>query len=450
MDKLAYLGKTQFDEINFEQIVPDAKHNWLNQSDSDFERLLPLVDLQTMRAQVADEKAVFKLYSNGVTTQRDEWVFDFDERNLVSKVRFFANTYEDKRRRVSRGKFDDSELGTEIKWDHDLREHLRRNTPVRYSQEYIVESLYRPFTKKYLYFLRELNARQYQMPRIFPSGKPGQNKVICFKGPTAQYFSVLALNKVAECKFAGTNNGRTFCLPLYRYTEDGERVSNITEWGLRGINEHYREEFGERFEEVVGSESVTAEDVFAYTYAVLHDPAYREEYKVDLLREFPRLPLYDDWAAWVKMGRELLELHIGFEDVEAYGLERVDRAVTSAGAAPRVMLRANAGDKERGEIQIDSETVLRGVPADAWRYMLGNRSALEWVLDQYKEKKPRDPTIAAKFNTYRFADYKEQVIDLLRQVCTVSVRTTEIVEGMADSQAAENSVHPWTLTRLRN
>ena len=189
--------------------------------------------------------------------------------------------------------------------------------------------------------------------------------------------------------------------------------------------------------------------MFAYTYAVLHDPAYRHDYAVDLLREFPRLPLYHDWGAWVKMGRELLELHIGFEDVEAYPLERVDKSPPSqpspvkgegvVGSAvegegvisPRVMLRANARDKERGEIQIDSQTVLRGVPADAWRYMLGSRSALEWVLDQYKEKKPRDPTIAAKFNTYRFADYKEQVIDLLRRVCTVSVRTMEVVDDMA-------------------
>ena len=95
------------------------------------------------------------------------------------------------------------------------------------------------------------------------------------------------------------------------------------------------------------------------------------------------------------------------------------------------MLRANAQDKERGVIQIDDGTLLRGVPEAAWRYQLGSRSALEWVLDQYKERKPRDPTIAAKFNTYRFADHKERVIELLRRVCTVSVRTMEIVDGMA-------------------
>ena len=458
VDKLAYLGKVGLTDIEFEQITPDRNYNWLNQSNSDFERLLHLANRQTARAKTNDEeKAVFKLYSLGVATHRDDWVHDFSERNLATKVRYFVKTYEDKRRRLAGNEFEDSELGTEIKWDYDLRKFLRRNIQVVYSKEHIVESLYRPFTKKKLYFLRELNARQYQQPRIFPFGKSGQNKVICFLAPGGRpKFSVLAADAVPS--LASFIDG-TQCLPLYRYTEDGERVSNITEWGLRQINEHYRKEFGERFEEAVGGERITAEDVFAYTYAVLHDPVYRHDYAVDLLREFPRLPLYHDWDAWVKMGRELLELHIGFEDVEPYALERVDKSRSSqspssqsppsqpspikgegavVGASegegvrtPRVMLRANAGDKERGEIHIDSETVLRGVPEFAWEYKLGNRTAIEWVLDQYKEKKPRDPTIRERFNTYRFADYKEDVIDLLRRVCTVSVRTAEIVGGMA-------------------
>lgn len=64
------------------------------------------------------------------------------------------------------------------------------------------------------------------------------------------------------------------------------------------------------------------------------------------------------------------------------------------------------------------------------RFTLSKRSALEWVLDQYKKKKPSDPTIAAKFNAYRFDDHMAQVIDLLRLVCTVSVRTMEVVRGM--------------------
>ena len=211
------------------------------------------------------------------------------------------------------------------------------------------------------------------------------------------------------------------------YTEDGERVSNITDRGLNVVNEHYRKEFGRHFEEMAGGESITAEDIFAYTYAVLHDPVYRYDYKNDLLREFPRLPLYHDFDVWRDMGRELLDLHIGFEDAEPYPLERRDTDKPTT----RVMLRANKQDKERGIIRIDDRTTLSGVPESAWRYMLGNRSALEWVLDQYKEKKPRDPTIREKFNTYRFADYKERVIDLLRRVCTVSVKTMDVVDDMA-------------------
>ena len=157
---------------------------------------------------------------------------------------------------------------------------------------------------------------------------------------------------------------------------------------------------------------------------MLHDPAYRQEYALDLLREFPRLPLYQEFYQWAEMGQKLLDLHIGFESAEPYPLERHDRE----GIDPkRAILRA---DKSRGTITLDERTTLAGIPERAWEYRLGSRSALEWVLDQYKERKPRDPTIREKFNTYRFSDHKERVIDLLRKVCTVSVATMEIVDGM--------------------
>ncbi len=85
---------------------------------------------------------------------------------------------------------------------------------------------------------------------------------------------------------------------------------------------------------------------------------------------------------------------------------------------------------ERGYIEIDSMCTLNEVPAEAWEYRLGTYSALEWILERYKEKKPKDPTIAEKFNTYKFAEYREQVIELLGRVCTVSVETMKIVKEM--------------------
>ena len=196
-------------------------------------------------------------------------------------------------------------------------------------------------------------------------------------------------------------------------------MSNITEWGLQQFRGHYEDD------------AISAEDVFTYTYAMLHDPAYRQRYEVDLLRNFPRVYFQEDFAWWTQQGRALLDLHLGFETAEPWPLERVDKD----GVTPtRAILRA---DNERGAITLDEQTSLRGVPAEAWEYRLGNRSALEWVLDQYKERKPRDPTIRERFNTYRFADHKERVVDLLGRVCAVSVFTTTIVNELGVRSSVE-------------
>ena len=125
-----------------------------------------------------------------------------------------------------------------------------------------------------------------------------------------------------------------------------------------------------------------------------------------------------------------MALHIGYETVEPFALKRSDisdEKARAAGQSPKPMLKA---DKDAGVITLDSETTLTGVPAEAWRYQLGNRCAIDWVLDQYKEKKPKDPTIRARFDTYRLKDHKEGVIDLLARVTTVSVETMRIVDAM--------------------
>jgi predicted helicase len=97
---------------------------------------------------------------------------------------------------------------------------------------------------------------------------------------------------------------------------------------------------------------------------------------------------------------------------------------------PKAKLKA---DPDHGQIILDTETTLTGIPPIAWDYKLGNRSAIEWVLDQHKEKTPKDPTIRELFNTYRFIDYKDHVIDLLDRVCTVSVRTMQLIAQMPDT-----------------
>jgi predicted helicase len=217
-------------------------------------------------------------------------------------------------------------------------------------------------------------------------------------------------------------------MPIARIDDDGQRHDNITDWALKQFNTHYADEIGKG----KSARKITKEGIFHYCYAVLHDPLYREKYAQNLKREFPRIPFYKDFWQWAAWGEALMALHIGYEGVTPFALTRTDvpdAKARAAGLQPKAMLRA---DPAAGSIALDSETTLSGIPAEAWTYKLGNRSAIDWVLDQYKEKKPKDPTIREKFDTYRFADYKDKVVDLLARVTTVSVETVKLVRFMKE------------------
>jgi len=234
--------------------------------------------------------------------------------------------------------------------------------------------------------------------------------------PAGKPFSVISSNLIPDLNFISPASGGTQCLPLYSYDDSGERLENITDWGLKQFQNHYEDDH------------ITKLEIFHYTYAVLHNPAYREKYELNLKREFPRIPFYDNFRQWAAWGKRLMDLHINYEIIQPHSLKRIDipsenRKVKS----PKVKLKS---DKDKGIIILDTDTSLHGIPAKAWEYKLGNRSALEWILDQYKEKKPKDKTIAEKFNAYCFADYKEQVVDLLERLCTVSLETIKIIEAM--------------------
>jgi predicted helicase len=124
-----------------------------------------------------------------------------------------------------------------------------------------------------------------------------------------------------------------------------------------------------------------------------------------------------------------MALHLHYETIAPYPLERTDIDPDSIRKPYRASLKA---DKTNGVIELDTTTTLSGIPPAAWEYKLGNRSAIEWVLDRYKERKPKDPTIREKFNTYRFRDYKEEVVELVGRVTAVSVATMKIISEMPD------------------
>jgi predicted helicase len=428
--KLDWLRNHKFETISFENINPDKNNNWINLVENDFESLVPIASKNVKLGK--SKNALFELFSLGVVTNRDEWVYDGEEENLSNKVQHLINVY-NKDRRILSKKFAKTEIKNHVdysvKWTRAVKNDLSKNVEYEFDQKLIRDCQYRVFNKRKLYYSRELNEMQYQTPVIFPESESA-NIVIAIN-QTTKPFNLLASKYLVDLHF----NGDSQCLPLYRYTATGERIENITDWGLEQFRANYKDK------------KINKEDIFHYTYAVLHNPAYRKKYELNLKREFPRIPFYTNFWQWAKWGKKLMELHINYETAKPFALKlhehkikaeakkqketlpRVEEPESLYTLQPKIKVKLKA-DKEKGIIELDELTFLSGVPKEAWEYKLGNRSALEWILDQYKEKKPTDPTIAEKFNSYRFADYKTRVIDLLKRVCTVSVETMKITREM--------------------
>jgi len=409
-EKLDYLQSIKFEKIPFENIVPDHKSNWIDLPDSDFKNLVPLYEK-------SNNNAIFWFSTNGIATNRDEWLTDFEIFNLQEKVKYFIDIYnKEVERLLEFSSINDINniLDNSIKWSRDLKIKLIRGLSLNYSQSNNSTIQYRPFCKKHFYadkLLADVLTKNHF--EILGKDLNLNNKIIWLKRGYNSYFSVLATNKLTDI----LPHGGSVCLPLYRFENSSNRIDNITDCGLKQFIENYNDD------------KINKEAIFYYTYAVMHNPNYIKKYELNLKRDFPRIPFYYDFWKWSNWGKELMELHINYENVEKFDLIVINNKLhnDSPDYFPKAKLKAFP---ENCEILLDELTTIKGIPPVAWEYKFGNRSALHWIIDQYKEKKPMDKTIADKFNNYKFANYKEHVIELIQRVTTVSVKTMEIIKEM--------------------
>jgi predicted helicase len=322
-EKVEFLARNPLLERKAEEIVPDVRGNWIHQSASDFDTLVPVASKRAKLAKrLADEKAIFKLFSLGVVTARDEWVYGIKRAEVERKVRFLVDAYNGEVARLKDHLADDdlaSRLDTTIKWTRAVKNDLRKGTKYRFDESSLTRGVYRPFVSRDLYFNPKLNEMQYQFKRIFPllppeDGGPGSLAILLSGHPESKPFSVLAIRDIPSYDTLE----KTLVLTASKLESDGSRTDNITDWALA----RFRKTYPAGKEK--GAKAVTKEAIFFYVYAVLHDPAYREKYALDLRRDFPRVPLHDDFWRWVERGKALADLHVGYEAAEPFPLVRTD------------------------------------------------------------------------------------------------------------------------------
>ena len=423
-EKLQWLKDNSLDTLREREreIVPDKNHIWLNQTNNDFEELIPIIS--------DDRKSIFNELSTGYLTSRDDWVHDFNINELKEKMRYFINFYNsiiekyetniikieriDAKLTIKNVKSNESESECyKIKQSIDLMKNIKRKLRIKFQPQKIKKSLYRPFCEKNQYYDKTITERIGKFDQIFTYTK--DNLLIGFSNPKPNRpFRSLGSNKMIEYGCIGD----TQCIPL-----KFNNKSNITKFVLDTFKKHYEKE------------KITDESIFYYTYAMLNDPKYEEKYRFDLQRSLPRIPLAQNFEIWKKIGYELFLFHAEFNEQKEYPLKTIIKK--SKHNKVKLQLKQSDASKDDYKILIDENTTLEGIPAKAIQYKLGSKCALGWILEFYKknknqisEKSSNDPKIRERFNTYNFADHKEHVISLLKKVTTVSVKTMELREKL--------------------
>jgi len=397
------------------ELQPDAKHTWLtSQLAPEFEGLIPL---GSKEAKAGDsQQVVFSLYSLGVNTNRDSWAYNFQAAALRANMGRMIDSYNQEldrwvRKTQGQAAIDEFVSGddTYISWSEGLKNCFRRRLYGEFSDDAVRVSMYRPFAKRFLYFDRQFNERRYQIPSVMPrAAVEGENRVIWVKTGSEVPVFALLVNVIPNL----LPQGGSQCFAFYVYNEDGtNRRENITGWALAEFRKRYHDP------------AITKGDIFHYVYAVLHHPEYRERYAANLKRELPRIPYAPDFRGFAEAGARLADLHVNYEKQPEHPLRRVENP------KERIDYRVEKMRLSKGKASLayNRFLTLDGIPPETYEYRLGNRSALEWVVDQYQVTTDKRSGIT---NDPNRADDPEYILRLIAQVIYVSLKTVEVVKSL--------------------
>jgi predicted helicase len=422
--KLAWLAQhAKVGGVKWQRLTPDERHTWLvPENGGEYSQLLPLA---ARTADRSDEPVgIFARFSGGVKTNRDSMVYSFDRAGLRERVSALIEAYNGEVDRYKRSgaqqKVDDFVSYQEIKWSRDLKQDLRRGRYAAFSEAKIRVCLYRPFCKRQLFLDRILNEEVYQVPSSFPVPE-AENTTISVSdiGHRAQTFSTLVSSCITDIHLCAGLDAHQ-CFPFYLYNEDGtNRRENITDWALKHFRAHYR------------SKKITKWDIFHYVYGLLHHPGYRGRYAENLKRELPRIPLAPDFRAFAAGGKNLARLHLDYEKLEAWPLEWVETPGVPLSYHVEKMRLA----KDKQSLVVNASLTLAGIPPEVFEYRLGNRSALEWVIDQYQVSEDKRSSIRSDPNR---ADDPQYIVRLVGQVTRASIETVGIVKSLPADFGVQN------------
>ena len=457
-EKLEIVDTSDVDTIEWFELEPNERGEWINQSSDGFQQFPP-VGSKDKTVEVK-QSPLFGTYSAGLKTNRDAWCYNFSQDGLIHNVETTLDAYADALSsfapisKTATGRRDEAKRhpkydSTKISWSDNLIRELANKRTLVFEDGALREGCYRPFQKQHVYFSRHLNERVYQLPHMFPEAGMENYGFYCLSGSSGHHFASLAVDVIPDLhlietgqffprftyeKLDASSNDNdpqgTFDLSADNASGDTivngyRRIDNISDDALT----RYREAFGT---------DVTKDDIFASIYALLHSEQYRSTYATDLKRQLPRIPLPDtaeDFREFVEAGERLLDLHIRYEEQPEYPLS--EETALGADTDPdfyrvqKLRWAGNARTPDKSQIVVNSNVTLTGIPDEAHEYMLGSRSALEWILDRYQVKTDKASGIVNDPNAWGLEHGNPRyIVELIKKVTYVSVETVKIVKSL--------------------
>lgn len=432
--------------IEWERLYPNESGDWINQRDLAFDKFMPIGDKDSESGQ-----SIFSIFSLGVSTARDAWVCNMSRDSLLRNMSNMISTYNhqvDIYARACNGLQKDQwpkildvveNDPRKISWSSSLLPDVARGRKAVFSDSSIVQGMYRPYNRQWLYFDGMLNERQGKSPLFFPSPKHRNIAISATGIGAAKTFSALLTDCVPNLHLHDTGQ----CFPLYWYeksdestkpqgemfgatnTPDAEgyiRRDAITDWALEQFRTHY------------GDAAIGKEDIFYYVYGILHSPEYKQRFASDLKKMLPRIPFAKEFRAFSDAGRKLSEWHLNYETVEPFHLTEESKRLVMEDGDYRVGKMAfgkKDGKPDKSVIAYNEHLTLRDIPLEAYEYVVNGKPAIEWVMDRYQVSMDKASGIMNDPNDWCTEHGNPRyIVDLVKRIVSVSIESARIVKSL--------------------
>lgn len=414
-EKLAIIsGFADVSQLDWQEIIPDENNDWLNQRDPNYQKYDSLA---------GEDKAVFLQNIIGVSTNRDSWVYGFSEQGTLANFKRLIENYNSEVVRLSDISIDEKKdyLNRKddfIKWSAKLEDSILKSKKIQFDKNSVVQSLYRPFTKKYLYYGNDVVERPGQWYKKF--GK--DNLVIMTTGRgVSRDFSPLVTNLIPN-------------MDSLEKSQSFMRFDNeVDETSLFQNNDNMNQEFADKL-------GLNLDDTFAYVYGLLNSKEYQEKYANDLKKDLARIPIVKNKESYVEVGKALMDLHLNYEEVPVYDGVEITPLVNPSYKVTKMRFAKKRDENGKSvndlsTIIFNSDITISNIPEKAYEYVVNGRTAIEWIIDQYQVKTDKKSGITDDPNDY--SEDEKYIFNLLLRIINVSVQTVDLINSLPRFEVEE-------------